>query len=440
MACTLDNLGVYCTLVTCQSKFLEELEQNKYAFVFVSSFLFETAKRAISKLEIDVKLVLLAEYGETIAETKSTKTIAMPVHAISIANVLNDIEEKTQYHEAIESAIRFIAPTANVLVVDDIATNLKVAEGLMTPYRMQIDVAQSGKNAIALVKNNKYDIIFMDHMMPEMDGLEAVEKIRALDGDYFKNVPIIALTANAVSGIREMFLQNGFNGFLAKPIETTKLNSTLEEWLPKEKQESYVASTTASDLPVFEIEGVDVKVGVYMTGGNADVYLKTLSIYYKDGLEKIDQVNDAFNRSDLHLYTTYVHALRSASGSIGAAKLSDFAKRLELAGQTEDVDYIASHNDIFITELETLLQNISYVLSAKQKESDEKQSSPENMEEFREKLQELQVALESMDISAIDSTLAILQNMNPSEKLEQIAQSILMCEYDEALAMTEELL
>ncbi|MCL2009686.1 MAG: response regulator [Synergistaceae bacterium] len=138
-----------------------------------------------------------------------------------------------------DSAATFTAPDAKILVVDDILTNLKVARGLLSPYKVQITPCKSGMTAIEAIQSKDYDLVFMDHMMPEMDGVEATRRIRKMGAEdpYYKNVPIVALTANAVSGTREMFLENGFDDFLSKPIDTDKLNSILETWVPKSKQE-----------------------------------------------------------------------------------------------------------------------------------------------------------------------------------------------------------
>jgi CheY-like chemotaxis protein len=135
---------------------------------------------------------------------------------------------------------QFSAHKARILVVDDIGTNLKVAEGLMLPYKMKIDMCFSGAEAIDAVTKNRYDLVFMDHMMPEMDGIEATKLIREKGSEnlHYAELPIIALTANAVSGTKEMFLSNGFNDFLSKPIDTIKLNAILGKWIPKEKQEA----------------------------------------------------------------------------------------------------------------------------------------------------------------------------------------------------------
>jgi CheY-like chemotaxis protein len=177
---------------------------------------------------------VLTEYGESFAD-KNVSTLPMPVHCISAAHALNgDSGHHTNGAEK-KHLSRFTAPDANVLVVDDNSTNLKVANGMMLPYKMRIDLCQSGAAAIEAVQQKQYDMVFMDHMMPEMDGIEAAARIRAQP--RYAKLPIIALTANAVSGMKEIFLGNGFNDFLSKPIDTGKLNAMLEKWLPQEKQQ-----------------------------------------------------------------------------------------------------------------------------------------------------------------------------------------------------------
>lgn len=129
---------------------------------------------------------------------------------------------------------KFKAPDARVLIVDDNLVNLRVAAGLMKPFGMQVDTVKSGLEALAKVQEKEYHLIFMDHMMPDMDGIETTQKIRQLEGSYYKEVPIIALTANAISGVREMFVEEGMNDFIAKPINMKELSDKILEWLPFE--------------------------------------------------------------------------------------------------------------------------------------------------------------------------------------------------------------
>ncbi len=197
------------------------------------------------------------------------------------------------------AAKAFIAPTARVLIVDDVRTNIQVAQGLLSFYEMAIDICMSGQEAIEAVKVHNYDLVFMDHMMPEMDGVEATRHIRELPAG--RDLPIIALTANAVSGMREMFLQNGFDDFLSKPIDTAKLNSILEKWLPQEKQVEAAleddggesAPDIRHDRATFSLRGVDTDMGISRTGGSQENYLLTLSIFRDDAMAKAGEMREA---------------------------------------------------------------------------------------------------------------------------------------------------
>ena len=135
----------------------------------------------------------------------------------------------------------FSAPDAKVLIVDDTQTNLRVARNLLFPYDIIADLCTSGIDAIEMLKNAHYDLVFMDYKMPIMDGVEATRNLRAMgvDNAYYRNLPIVALTTYNVTGAREMFLENGFNDFMLKPIDTVKLNAVLEHWIPKNKQKRH---------------------------------------------------------------------------------------------------------------------------------------------------------------------------------------------------------
>lgn len=145
------------------------------------------------------------------------------------------VAEETEEHPSGEKNLKnFIAPEAKILIVDDNAINRMVAAGLLAPFQMQIDMAESGKMALSMVQEKKYDLIFMDHIMPDMDGIETTKNIRALDGPYYKTLPIIALTADAMTESQKLFAEASMNGFVAKPIDMAQLTRVLLQWLPKE--------------------------------------------------------------------------------------------------------------------------------------------------------------------------------------------------------------
>ncbi|MDR2071548.1 MAG: response regulator [Treponema sp.] len=246
IAATLRNLNVDVTVAAGLEEFFMELEKNRHPFVFVSADLVNEALLLIRRIQVQPTLVLLAGMGET-SSFQDLPVLMMPAYVVPIANMLNGIRANPEVRKTV---VRFIAPNARVLIVDDIMTNLKVTQGLLVPYRMQVDICDNGNGAIGMVKENRYDLIFMDHMMPGIDGIEATAQIRAMEGEYFRSVPIIALTANAIAGMKEMFLAKGFNDYLSKPIEISRLNELVEKWIPLAKQVKTRRERTASLTPV----------------------------------------------------------------------------------------------------------------------------------------------------------------------------------------------
>jgi CheY-like chemotaxis protein/HPt (histidine-containing phosphotransfer) domain-containing protein len=390
----------------------------------------------MQRLNLTPLIVVLDEYGEGKSHSGAA-SIAMPVCSISIANILNGMTDNTEFSKSKDTHIRFIAPQARVLIVDDISTNLRVAEGLLTPFQMLVDCALSGKEALELVQTKRYDLVLMDHMMPEMDGIEATAKIRALGekDEYCKRLPIVALTANAMAGVEKMFLQSGMNDFLAKPIEVAELYAILEKWIPKEKQEKYVEEDAPpSSGPQIEIHGVDTKAGIFMTGGNFDNYLRVLDVYHRDCAEKSKQIRNSLNEKDLILFTTYVHALKSASASIGASALAERAGKLESAGRNKDMVFITEHAEPFLRELASLSENISYCLEQVLDTGDGKTSDDRLF--LTEHLTVLREALSVIDVRVMDTVVENLRarkwTKDVQERLDGVYQSILLFEYEEA--------
>ena len=448
---TVDNLGVNCTLVSSDAELYEKMSKQVYSFIFISFALYTKNKETITTYGKNTKVVVLTEFGEA-APDKNLSSLSMPVHSMSIADILNGLSSSFSYNENNEFFVRFIAPEAKILIVDDINTNLKVAAGLLLPYKMQVDLCKSGMEAIEAMKTLSYDLVFMDHKMPEMDGIETTERLRA-QGEkepYYKNVPIIALTANAVSGTKEMFLEIGFNDFLSKPINTIALNAILEKWLPKEMRKISTAEMANSGRPKevrtgreIEIEGVNVKNGMSTSGGTLELYLETLTLFYKDGQEKIKEINACLETDNLPLYTVHVHGLKTAAALIGAGKLSETAKALERAGDQNNSNFIAEHNGLFLADLESLLAKINDTLSSYNKPG-EGGGKPNNMELIKPELIKMKMALDTLNAGVINETIENLRKIAKTEDIDRIikniSDSILMAEYDEAIALVESLL
>ncbi|GHU39522.1 hypothetical protein FACS1894190_04580 [Spirochaetia bacterium] len=294
----------------------------------------------------------------------STFTAVIPQRVVD-SRPFSFVEIKTLPHDVKKQAkVKFTAPGVRILSVDDIATNLTVLSGLLAPYSIQITGCMSGAEAVELVKRSsagkQFDFVLMDHMMPGMDGIEATAAIRAMEGSYYQELPIIALTANAITGMKEMFLEKGFNDYLSKPIEINKLDGILDKWIPKEKRvkEKREVVSREREGQHLTLPGVDVEKGVAMSGGTVKVYKKVLAIFQKDVEDRLALLQNPPDEKDLPLFVTHVHALKSASASIGAAEISDAAARLEAAGKAGDLALIGELLPDFVKQLAAVAENI----------------------------------------------------------------------------------
>ena len=439
---TLDDLGIAYVPVTSVAELCERTSAERFPFIMLSYALFDANSASISKAAGRARIILLSEFGEAIPEG-NWSVLTLPVHALPIANVLNGVAGTHHYRSSgTESITPFTAPNARILVVDDINTNLKVAEGLLKPYGVTVDLCKSGAEAIEAVQKNDYDLVFMDHRMPGMDGMEATQRIRAIAdaGSRYTALPIIALTANAVSGMRETFLEDGFDDFLSKPIDTNKLGGILEKWLrgkPGKKADTAGQAGEKAPAADMHVEGLDVEKGLLHAGGEVSLYYETLEVFCGDGDERAELIRACLAAGDLRTYTIHVHALKSALASIGASKLSDAARDLEAAGNSGDTGYIERYNENFLGTLAKLVDDIRNLLSA------EEPDSRSDREAFAEALDKLKLALEAMDARAIKALGDILRETAPKEHVEAVKgmmRCILLSEYDEAVNAIEAML
>jgi signal transduction histidine kinase/CheY-like chemotaxis protein len=478
---TLENMGVPHTMVTDHDEFEAALYREDWFYVFSGYGLYEKIEPLMEQPGGSFfggkkpSLALMIEWG-TEAFIPGMRFVSIPVQSMSIANVLNGRTDGKGYIKS-AGVIRFTFPRARLLVVDDIATNLKVVEGLLAPYHASVDTCLNGFQAIELAKRNEYDIIFMDHMMPEMDGIEAAAAIRKLEmkneesGKGRKQIPIIALTANAVVGMREMFIENGFNDFLSKPIDISKLDETLDRWIPEEKREKSIGSgewemengdqsvvskrsedtntqsqqiktplpTPHSPLP--NIPGVDTAKGIAMTGGTLTAYEQVLSLFCKDAEERLPLLQKAPDAEALPALVTQFHALKSASASIGAKELSAHAQKLEEAGKAGDLTFIKGNSDSFVEQLTELVKEIqAWKISAEKNKPIEKPEVPGS--DAAPLLRGLTAALKSQKAGEIDRILEELNkmqvNVKTKEALEKLSDEVLMAEYGKALKIIQE--
>ena len=365
IARTMENLGVSYKFVSNEDEFFNYLESKKYSFVFLASVLYDNIKMKYQDYKQHANFAVIAEFGEMITDI-NISTITMPVFSLTVANFLNGITERFARDSNYNAGVKFIAPDAKVLIVDDIEVNLEVAEGLLFPYKMQVNLCKSGMEAIRKIKKTRFDLVLLDIMMPDMDGIQTISLIRALASmdSYYENVPIVALTADAVTGTKEMLLEKSFNDFLSKPIDVIMLNNILEKWIPPGKQKKYEAEITNNDIDTdIMIEGLDVKKGIKLTGNKKQRYIKLVSMFYKDWKEKIKEIQSSLEKDNTKLYIILVHGFKSASAALGADELSKASAELEAAAKNGDFEFLRKHTPDFIADLHKLLDNIEVFLS-----------------------------------------------------------------------------
>lgn len=274
-----------------------------------------------------------------------------------------DKSSMTKYKES------FHAPEGRILVIDDTEINLAVVTNLLKKTEIRIDTAESGMEGIRLLEDNEYDVVFIDHMMPEMDGIQALHYMR--DNDLVGDAKCIVLTANAVSGVREMYIGEGFDDYLSKPINPEVLEQRLLEWLPKEKiildvdgdnkdksdekerdNKEIVHSdetTHNEETSMFNISEINEEDGISYCGSK-DAYLSVLNIFHETAEDKAEEIRKEYEEKNWDDFTISVHALKSSARVIGAKELSEAAKEMEDAGKRHDIEEIDSNIDNLIND------------------------------------------------------------------------------------------
>jgi CheY-like chemotaxis protein len=354
-----------------------------------------------------------------------------------------------------QAEVKFTAPDAHVLAVDDIETNLTVLSGLLAPYRMRLTLCTSGEEAVTLVKNRSFDFVLMDHMMPGMDGVEAVAQIRKWEESRqtlaveplenpvnpHKRIPIIALTANAVSGMRAMFLEQGFDDFLSKPIEIAKLDELIAKWTPAEKKLTIRGEEPGGAdrgkerieaLPV--IPGLDTAKGIAFCGGTVAAYKKVLSMFRRDAAERLLVFTAIPAEGELATFAAQAHAIKSAAGTIGAAELSEEAAELEAAGKAGDTQAIHETLPLFHEHLIRLIEVIENFLEGKDEGT---KTGSGKMEDLTALLSALKPALKTKEMKEIDRLLEEIEQLSLDARtrkaINAVSDKVLMGEYGGAI-------
>ncbi len=321
-------------------------------------------------LSITKRLVELMQgtiHVESVYGEGTTFTVEIPQKIMDKRPLSTVPVAEAQKEEALNP---FTVKDCRVLVVDDNRINRKVAEMFLQSYGFVIEEADSGPAAIELVRSTCYDIIFMDHMMPEMDGIEAVHIIRNECGENGRRPVIIALTANAMEGVRETFLENGFQDFITKPLDRRSLHTALLRWISEERRiEGVFAEEEESDHSM-QIPGIDMEEVYSRYSSKLEDYLELLELYCLDGKRKLVLLRKLWEQRDYKNYGIEVHGLKSASANVGAMGISKRAKAQEYAVDRGDTAYVDEHVAQLLEAYEAQISQITQFLEHARKSQD----------------------------------------------------------------------
>ena len=332
---------------------------------------YEEEQHFMEDIAREIGVVVVADSDFTLPEDSAVKIIRKPFYCFPMVNILNMDVDKNEEEEG-----RFTCPGIKALVVDDEPMNLSVALSIFKRYGMTVFTAESGREALDLCIANNYDIVFMDHMMPGMDGVEAMKLISAILAKESRTITMVALTANAVSTAKEMFLNEGFDGFVRKPVDITELERVLKRVIPKsfvryeKKQETFAAPEVKENKKLKDPDyffnelkklGIDTEKGLRYCQYDRDFYRTLLKQYGSDAAAKIKNADKFREDKDFDNYAIIVHSIKSTSKMIGALSLSGAARVLEDAAKNRMGEPIEASHEKTMKEYEELSKGILFL-------------------------------------------------------------------------------
>ena len=382
--------------------------------------------------------------GSTFTVRIRQKYVPSPPIGPTVVEVLNEHLGKSYATNKRLRAMKFARtemPYAKVLIVDDVKANLDITRGILKPYRMQVDCVTSGIEAVECIRNPKvtYNAIFMDHMMPEMDGIEATRIIREeIDSDYARNIPIIALTANAIIGNEEMFLGKGFQAFLTKPVDVMRMDTILRQWVrdreheqEDEKEEFLPCSMPArndeteqksgetgqvSQEKISRIEGIDWQAGLNYFGGDRDVYLSVIRSYVDNTARLIKQISNV-TKETLADYAIHIHGIKGSSYGIEARKIGKHAEELEHAAKAGNFQFVNQNTPFFVENTKKFISELSNLIKANTADTGEKPSRHAPDEALLDQMEE---AAANFRIDELEEIIKSLECFKYETQAEQI--------------------
>lgn len=375
--------------------------------------------------------------------------------AVSIPQTVVDYEPIGDFRERYSQSVlerekykeSFVAPDAHLLVVDDNDMNIRVIRSLLKKTKVCLDEASSGKTALKLTAANKYDLILMDHLMPIMNGIETFHHIKQDDDSINKNTPVIILTANAVSGAKDEYLNEGFSGYLSKPIDGKTLETTIIKFLPEDRytyiQEEIMLEKQADSELLKDLgdklldSDIDLDVGLRYLDYNLDNYYDMVDIYVKTADKIAPQLDAYIANNDCDNFRIKIHAVKSSSKNIGAVKLSDEAQRLETAAKNMDLDKIGNNWPSFKKEWFDVVEALRDIRPERPEETIDESDMIDDFDMLCDMVESMKRSLSEYELDAAEEIADKLKNYKMSEEARKLINDAILAmgefNYDEAI-------
>ena len=436
---------------------LEELKKlvsvYRLTHLFVGREEYEESRQFLDSLDQDVEIIVVADERFALPDSGRVKLLNKPFYSFMIASVLN--AEASGDTEILKEK-RMLCPGVKVLVVDDEPMNRRVAEEIFKGYQMQVQTAESGRMAIDLCEREDFDLVFLDHMMPEMDGIETLKRLRKIHTDSGRGLTVIAFTANAVSGAREMFLKEGFDEFVSKPIEYSEMEHVLRKVLPKSAiiwVDENIENIEKGDKNFekdsrHEVVQINTKSALAYCKNDMNFYQELLHKFVVDADKKKSEIDHYFKREDYDNYRIVIHALKSTAKMIGADALSELAQELEAAVQNKDIGYVREHHEEMLLEYSRVVDRISETMDDKKNDTDKpiaKNEAEISGDELLERLTELKEGLAAFEIDKSEAVISemsetVYMGKDVGEFLREVRKDVEDYEFREAKKKVEKLL
>ena len=436
---------------------LEELKKlvsvYRLTHLFVGREEYEESRQFLDSLDQDVEIIVVADERFALPDNGRVKLLNKPFYSFMIASVLN--AEASGDTEILKEK-RMLCPGVKVLVVDDEPMNRRVAEEIFKGYQMQVQTAESGRMAIDLCEREDFDLVFLDHMMPEMDGIETLKRLRKIHTDSGRGLTVIAFTANAVSGAREMFLKEGFDEFVSKPIEYSEMEHVLRKVLPKSAiiwVDENIENIEKGDKNFekdsrHEVVQINTKSALAYCKNDMNFYQELLHKFVVDADKKKSEIDHYLKREDYDNYRIVIHALKSTAKMIGADALSELAQELEAAVQNKDIGYVREHHEEMLLEYSRVVDRISETMDDKKNDTDKpiaKNEAEISGDELLERLTELKEGLAAFEIDKSEAVISemsetVYMGKDVGEFLREVRKDVEDYEFREAKKKVEKLL